>query len=400
MKARHQRNKEKEHLAQVKKQHRKEFFANLKTVCNLIAGYDLYSKIPVAFLEKIYAKRLHQVRIEFDDEIISRSELNELSPYLKAALQTNYLELPNGKVEIDRLVIEGHSLTFFVKDLKDDEFPAAREIREALKDGYGDNYNDKFAIKLQQALFVFGVLVSSFQQRIIWAKMNLQLTLNKTAIQYTVFLEKMLPVKETFIVDGHPRPAYRVGWAYPFKSFTWAEISPLQPGLTQDKPIPVFIQAHALLRLQERTEIIPGPLHHSVFHSIQNLHYSIEKDGKVLIDYVYVEKKIGYLVGSVEDGRLLLHTFLFITNNGTPEGRKLSELTGLQVLDKKYLAIDKLRTFLSYKINENEFVKNIFVQAGCGHLLEIEDKNPFLLQPGETISAENIAHYLKVHRVV
>jgi len=39
VKAHDQKNKEKDHLARLKKQHRKQFFANLKVVCNLLAGY-------------------------------------------------------------------------------------------------------------------------------------------------------------------------------------------------------------------------------------------------------------------------------------------------------------------------------------------------------------------------
>jgi hypothetical protein len=159
--------------------------------------------------------------------------------------------------------------------------------------------------------------------------------------------------------------------------------------------MPVFIQSHALQRLEERTDLLPGVLQYSAYDSIQKFEYTLERDGRFLISFYYYLKKIGYLVASVINNRVLIHTFLFITNNGTPEGRKLSEITGLKKLDKKYLAIDKLSTFLSYRINDNEFVKKIFEKAGCGHLVNIEDKDPFLHIPSEEVSVEAIAKYLK-----
>lgn len=175
----------------------------------------------------------------------------------------------------------------------------------------------------------------------------------------------------------------------------WVVIKPHQKGITKDAAIPVFIQKHALQRLEERTDLLPGTLQFSVYDSIQKLEYIKDKGGRLMISYFYFFRKIGYLVASVVDNRLLIHTFLFITNNGTPEGIKLTQLTGLQKVDKKYLAIDRLSTFLSYRINENEFVKNIFEKAGCGHLVNIENKDPFLYIPNEAMSVEDIAKYLK-----
>ncbi|MEI6854114.1 MAG: hypothetical protein WCL06_14805, partial [Bacteroidota bacterium] len=39
---------------------------------------------------------------------------------------------------------------------------------------------------------------------------------------------------------------------------------------------------------------------------------------------------------------------------------------------KKYLQIDKLSTFLASDIQTNQKVKNIFVEAGCGSLFELD----------------------------
>jgi hypothetical protein len=400
LKAHRQKNKEKDHLAQLKKQHRKQFFANLKVVCNLLAGYDLYSKFPVAFLEKIYEQRFHQVGVSADDTSISRKELKDFGEYLKAFLQVTYLDLPQvkSKVALGLLVIEGHSLIFLAKDLTDDEFPAARETRETLSSYLGLDYDLSFSKKIEDMLFAFGLMVSNFDHGYLWAHFSSEVTKTKTSVHHTFDLHKIAPIKESFKIEGHARPAYRVGWAFSRTGIVWAEIKPSQEGLTKDAPLPVFIQAHALMRLEERMELPPGLVQFAVFDSFNNLNYQMDEKGHVLIDFIYRQLKTGYLAASVESNRLLIHTFLFITNNGTPEGKKLSKLTGLQAMDKKFLAIDKLSTFLSYKINDNVFVKNIFVKAGCGHLLEIKDLEHFLFNPGKEISAETIANYLKAHK--
>jgi hypothetical protein len=74
---------------------------------------------------------------------------------------------------------------------------------------------------------------------------------------------------------------------------------------------------------------------------------------------------------------LVIRTFLFITNNGTPEGKKLHELVGLQKQDKKYLALDKVSTFINHDLRTNETMRRLFIEAGCGDLLELTEDNIF-----------------------
>jgi len=94
---------------------------------------------------------------------------------------------------------------------------------------------------------------------------------------------------------------------------------------------------------------------------------------RMLVAFRLFNTKVGYLLAEYIDDAVLIHTFLFITNNGTPEGQKLTELTGLGKLDKKYLAIDKLSSFVKSDIGKNEKLKSIFEKAGCSSLLDIEE---------------------------
>ena len=66
----------------------------------------------------------------------------------------------------------------------------------------------------------------------------------------------------------------------------------------------------------------------------------------------------------------MIRSFLFLTNDGPPEGRKLRALTGLAKYDKKYLGIDKLSTFTAYRIHEDEALSALCQGAGCSSLLD------------------------------
>lgn len=395
MKSKANKNKEKDHLARVKKKHRAQFFTNLKIVCNQIAGYDLFSKFPPVFLEKLYSRRFRQISIKYDDGVFSKEEGKNLLELIGGSIMTTLLDNPHGPISLGHMLIEGQTLLIYAMQLKDEEFAAAREIREALAGGAHDDFQAKFHSKVAEMLQVAGLLASAIDHGFVHGQMTHEETDKKTALHYQFYIEKVNCVKETFVVDGNPRPAYRVGWAFPFHGIDWADVKPGVEGITDTNAMPVFIQAHALHRLAERTELMPHIVQFCLYHAIRKFEYIREKEGKLLIAYHYLEKKIGYFVGSVINNRLLLHTFLFITHNGTPEGKLLSKLTGLKKLDKKYLAIDKLSTFISYNIKDNEFVKQIFVQAGCGHLLEIENKHPFLETPIAEMNADAIAKYIK-----
>ena len=70
----------------------------------------------------------------------------------------------------------------------------------------------------------------------------------------------------------------------------------------------------------------------------------------------------------------MIQTFLFITNNGTPEGDKLNELMGLNKADKIYWEIDKLSTFMETNFEKNDSLKQLFLQAGCKSLFDLKLK--------------------------
>ncbi len=96
-----------------------------------------------------------------------------------------------------------------------------------------------------------------------------------------------------------------------------------------------------------------------------------------MIEYRYAGKKAGYFRVDIIEGVLLVRTFLFIPNNITPEGQLLEKNTGLQKLDKKYLAI------------------RILDKSGCNSLIELYKKiEGTTTHEGKFISEEFLRNYL------
>jgi hypothetical protein len=142
-----------------------------------------------------------------------------------------------------------------------------------------------------------------------------------------------------------------------------------------DLKLPVYIQQHAFHRLTERTGcLIPNFTDLCLNQSVEKSVITKLHGDKFLVEFRIEELKVGYLLCEVLHGMVLIRTFLFITNSGTPEGDKLAALTNLQREDRKYLAIDNLRSLLGSDILENDTISKLFQQAGCQSILDLCSK--------------------------
>ncbi len=203
-----------------------------------------------------------------------------------------------------------------------------------------------------------------------------------------------------FEIDGQRRLAHRVSWATAQHGFVETRIKFSDMGIKNNHPeeqVKIYIQKHALRRLEERIDCIKiEEIHVSIFASFLKPEIIKTTNNRMLVAFQLFNTKVGYLLAEYIDGAVLIHTFLFITNNGTPEGQKLTELTGLGKLDKKYLAIDKLSSFVKSDIGKNEKLKTIFEKAGCSSLLNIEETvERISTKHAECSISELLLRYLK-----
>ena len=172
-------------------------------------------------------------------------------------------------------------------------------------------------------------------------------------------------------------------------------------GAWAKKVLPVYATMHALNRLEERLGCVyPSILQRDMIGSMVTKHPVIRmKTGEILVEYWMQNVKLGYLVVSIQEDAILIHTFLLLTNTGTPEGSLLYKQFGLKKLDTQYLGLDKLTTFLYSDIFDHEDLREIFRQANCASLIEIKEKledDWFWQQDGEHIElAIRMRDYLK-----
>jgi hypothetical protein len=151
-------------------------------------------------------------------------------------------------------------------------------------------------------------------------------------------------------------------------------------GARMEKVLPVYVTEHALNRLEERIGCgYQGDVQAAVAYSLIALGHPdrqpirIGRD-RMLVEYRLRDLKVGYLVVSIQDDVILVRTFMLMTNHTTPEGSLLHRQLGLEILDKQYLGIDRLSTFVHSDILQHEDICELFRHAGCSSLIELCDK--------------------------
>jgi hypothetical protein len=137
-------------------------------------------------------------------------------------------------------------------------------------------------------------------------------------------------------------------------------------------PVEVYVQKHAILRFFERVDLIDvGFLVDRIYSTFEEPKI-IKFNNRFLLEFELFDIKVGYFLGNLIDGIFVLNTFLFLTNNGTPEGNKFNSLMHVKKHDKDYLKIDKLSTFLEMNSLEAKELKELFENTGITGLFELK----------------------------
>ncbi|MCK5701446.1 MAG: hypothetical protein KAI29_09845, partial [Cyclobacteriaceae bacterium] len=187
-------------------------------------------------------------------------------------------------------------------------------------------------------------------------------------------INESVPEKRTLIIDGNSRPIFRYCLAF-------ANTGPRDISIPAEKldmngsignlPIAVFLQQHVLHRLEERLDCLPDFIRRFYLYTSLNEPDIIHYKGRILAGYSLGGRfRLGYIVLDYHEGILVAKTFLLLTNNGTPEGDRLKENSGLTKIDHQYWTTDKLSAFQNSDIKEHAEMKEIFEKAGCGVLFE------------------------------
>jgi hypothetical protein len=190
--------------------------------------------------------------------------------------------------------------------------------------------------------------------------------------KFRIFYEVIPVEQKSIVIEGLRRPCYR---------FQVGDVNEKICNLTikrdlfgfKGTPIDVYLQSHALERLAERLDalLIGVSLGLCIKVIKRNPIVHDVGGGKYLIEVIIKDIKLGYFVANLIEGVLLIKTFLFVTNTSTPEGDKLDKLSGMAKIDKEYLGIDRLSTFLAISPNDAPELKALLEKASLGYLLKM-----------------------------
>lgn len=170
--------------------------------------------------------------------------------------------------------------------------------------------------------------------------------------------------------------------------------------------INLYFQEHSIARLMERIDCM------SELQIFESLHASFLKPevtkmsgSKFLVSYYVDGIKLGYFVLVVSEGIAVVKTFLFLTNDGTPEGNMLNNKLNMSKYEKKHFSLDKLSSFYYSNIDQDQVIRNILIKSGCSGLVGLKKRLNILseerlnLIPQSLPTHESIRNYIQLENV-
>lgn len=387
-----------------------EFIAKMQYIADAFGNEGTFALLPQIIVDFAYKMRFIPFRVCANEGMnIKKKQIQFFQSEVTRLSKRRKLDLPNGKkVSMEDYNSAGttlfnvvHLVDAQIQDKKNDENGALTDFFNRTKEMVSDAWIEKVATMNYDLVNVLAAISSDIEHELFSFTIERLQYPGKTTTETLLKLNCYKPDIKYFNTKDARRPAYCVCCAIFQQGLQIPELDPALFGVKSDSeklsPVKVYVQSHALRRLEERLDgLRTSLLYFSLYAAIVDKKLIRNGKNKALIEFRLVSTKVGYLLAEYIDGAVLIHTFLFITNNGTPEGQKLTELTGLGKLDKKYLALDKLSSFVQSDITKNEKLKTIFENAGCGSLLDIEDtvKNVYEKHSDNSIT-ELMLHYFK-----
>jgi uncharacterized membrane protein len=433
--AKKKRSGKKKHVSVVEQQRQQEaqyrrlFMDKLRNLCIQIKDESLYHLIPPAEKLIIYLFRGAPLKVvAAEGEKIHKRLMEALVKIIKMQQLSMELEVVKGSGETmtyaDYLLV-GMSLEYHAEDSDayysgKEQFAKYIELREEREKAYEKGILSICGMACwvfddigQKCLYTYR-LETTEPQDVVKPNMKGLDRFNSQDLrlhQKVIIGTHPLEVRKISI-DGETHSGIQVGTIF-YKDrrpiFHHFSLSLSEMNININSPfaklgLPVYIQQHALDRMRERIGLTMPAFYTTVLvTALMRREVVPISQNRILIACFADDLKVGYLAAEAVEGIILIRTFLLLTNSGTPEGNKLSKLTGLQINDRKYLAIDTLQGLANSDIAQNKAFCSLMHDAGCGSILELCKKinnDPgmmWLLEESQpkNIIADLITEYMK-----
>jgi hypothetical protein len=182
------------------------------------------------------------------------------------------------------------------------------------------------------------------------------------------------PRESRVAIDGGVRRVFQCGLPEWTDGIRWLEADGERFGLDKGRTYPVCIQSHALRKLTERFPAdreVQVVVQHGLLESLRAPEVVERQGDAYLIAYHVDDLRLGYLLARPAQDRIVLCTFLFLTMAGTPESRLLGQKLRLCRRDIEHLSLDRLETFLTPDVLQDQQLVALLEACGCGSLLEL-----------------------------
>ena len=370
-------------------QYKKQVITSLKHVLNQLECSELYdqiSRVELVFFNKI---RFGSIRCEpAPEQRIYSRQVKFYNWFFNRWMKEHQIELykDGPKISLHDYFTVIYTFWLFgslLKDLTTHGLNRVREGIECLLD------NEDLEERAMKSLFDMVQIGSLYGGGIIGPFYSFDIDIQDFSKREERSCLKIImhkkPAQQLSVKLGRAkRTVYRVGIPGYIEQFRWVTFKAKTlkiPWMDPDKTLDLYIQAHALNRLHERIDCLVGV--HLRFEILVSLSVPRVRVGKgnntrlieLRLDNQY---KVGYLVVEVVEELVVIRTFLFLTQENTPEGEKLKEIMDASREDARYWALDRLSTFLASDISKNTRLKSKFIEAGCGSLfkLDVEFEGP------------------------
>ncbi|HEX3009573.1 MAG TPA: hypothetical protein VHO90_18355 [Bacteroidales bacterium] len=362
------------------------YLQKLQVVMDAIACEPAFHLLGWRETETLYRIRIRPLKLKFaqvDGDTVPDEIARFMNEFLTVVFKKTPVTIDNEGLQVSLYDFNTfvETISIFWQSSEKMGYSNAQKFIERFPlftNGYREKRDEAFDLveeKIKQLAWMF----THLPEYIVWiepVERHPTGDVNDTSILYNNYLVHMEATEsETLDIGGNKRTIFRVGIGTE-DGILWMIVIPEKlgmKGLMNRYPLKVYIQKHAVDRIKERLGDFFDKLN---FFLVSKAIFDCEavrtEEDSYLISCKYESIKLGYFKASVIGDKILIRTFLFLTNNGTPEGKKLETLLGVQKEDKKYLGIDKLNLFINSDIEQNEKLKAIFHQAGCGDLFRVK----------------------------
>jgi hypothetical protein len=373
----------------------------MQIIARALIGDEKYALIPPRVLVAIADFHPPRLKAKADpDSRISKSTVVKYNKLFSEFIKEHTFETEyGGNLELDWYYSEGLTLLNYINMFDYSYNANAVAIKESFKEYLpGSDHHTEMGRILEIIIVDTNVFLSEADKYVIQANMWDTAFLNPLTESNTIYIQQFTPHKVDIKINDQTRKVFALGWILREDDWTFCNISPAKLGFKgkdDNVEVPVLYQQHLIDRLQERIDLTPGLMHYAMFQTFldEGINY-VKRDNYSLVSYRLSDQRLGYFVCRWCDNKILISTFLFLTNDGTPEGRKLQKLLSLEQADKKYLGIDSMPHFNSYNFANNKLLSQIFTEAGCGSLLKIGVLTQYSQRDIKEKDPESIRKYL------